>query len=208
MIFDHFTRILTRPTTGQHPCSQRDEVVGIINADDQLEHGALLAVQAAFAQDPELDFVCSDVVLMDEGGQVCGLRPLDRKALHGGTDFFVRDWRFRTPFPHPALFVRRRVYDRLGGYDLRYRLSADHEFMARLVSQRCRGRALDAPLARFRLGGMSSSRSLQCFAEDAAIALEHGAHPWLVKFMVWYQSRAHRRLPAAGGPTPSAGSPR
>ena len=35
--------------------------------------------------------------------------------------------------PHPTFFVRRRVYERYGVFNLRYPISADYELMLRLM---------------------------------------------------------------------------
>jgi glycosyltransferase involved in cell wall biosynthesis len=150
----------------------RGEVVGIINADDRLAPGCLARVCEMFG-DPRVDYVYSDVVLIDDLGGAVGLMralPVNDYPKVWPMGF---DWRFYTPFPHPSLFVRRRVYEKLGAYDLKYKFAADHDFMARLISAGCVGVKAESPLATFRLGGASSS-NLSIFDENQAVAIKYG----------------------------------
>lgn len=155
------------------------EIVGIINADDCLCPGALARVVQAFA-DPAVDYVFSDVDVMNDEGESIALFPARRDWLDGTTAWHGRDWRFIVAISHPGLFVRRRVYEQLGAFDLRYRLAADHEFIARLISRGMVGRYLPEPLARFRVGGVSAG-DFRLFREDELIARQYGVPGWLAR---------------------------
>jgi glycosyltransferase len=48
--------------------------------------------------------------------------------------------------PHPTLYLRRSVYERLGGFDTRYRIAADYDLMLRVLS-RLAGPVGDEPAA-------------------------------------------------------------
>jgi hypothetical protein len=39
--------------------------------------------------------------------------------------------------PHPTLYLRRSVYERLGGFDTRYRIAADYDLMLRVLRWLC-----------------------------------------------------------------------
>lgn len=128
------------------------EVVGLINSDDFLAGDDILAtVVATFAADPTLEAVYGDL---------CYVSPADTQRV-------VRYWR-SSPFrpglfaqgwapPHPTLYVRRSVYDRLGGFDLTYPLAADLELMARFLEVH-RVRAVHVPkvFVRMRTGGATN----------------------------------------------------
>ena len=62
--------------------------------------------------------------------------------------------------PHPTVYVRRRWYERIGGFDTSYRIAADYDFILRLFSQPG-FKAVYVPevLVKIRLGG-ASNRSL------------------------------------------------
>lgn len=167
------------------------DVIGIINADDRLNTGALKSIVNAF-QDPSIDYVFSAVDLIDERGQHVGImEPLPILASPPVLPF-GKDWRFYTPFPHPSLFVRKRLYEQLGRYETQYRRSADHDFMAKLIHHKKIGLRLDSRLATFRLGG-ASSQDTSIFEEDAKIAITYGM-PWLLAVANKYKCILGRRV--------------
>ncbi|MFT4101489.1 MAG: glycosyltransferase family 2 protein [Burkholderiaceae bacterium] len=172
------------------------QIVGIINADDMLEPGALHRVADAFAR-TGADYVCSDLAIIDEDGRPVRVQRAETRWIDGQRHWLGRDWRMNIGLPHPTLFVRRSVYERLGTYDLSFPLAADHDFVARLISSGQRGTHVDQPLARFRLGGLSSSRLLECFREDERIARKHGLHPWLARLIRLRKSQYARRAMAS-----------
>jgi glycosyltransferase involved in cell wall biosynthesis len=57
---------------------------------------------------------------------------------------------------HPACFVRKRIYDRIGLYDEAFKISSDYEFLLRCLRNNVRFHYLDKDFTVFRPGGMSS----------------------------------------------------
>ncbi len=93
--------------------------VGIINADDWLAPDALDVVAATVREAPDAGIVVGGLVRVTEDGEM-GTRvppPARFSCLQ--------------PNNHPATFVRRDVYERLGAFDLVYPISADLEFILR-----------------------------------------------------------------------------
>lgn len=157
----------------------KGDVVGIINADDKLTDGALEMVAKIFS-DATVDYVFSDAVLLNEAGDTIGTgHPLEFEKTPPIWPLGF-DWRFYTPYNHPTLFVRRTVYERYGSFDTSFRLAADHELMARFIANGLKGVKAPAPLAEFRLGGLSSG-SASIFKEDEAIAVRYGMPRWLAR---------------------------
>jgi hypothetical protein len=59
---------------------------------------------------------------------------------------------------HPSVYVRREVFDRVGGYKLGYDISADFEWMVRLLCKaHVKARYLSRPIVTMRLGGKSTA---------------------------------------------------
>jgi hypothetical protein len=62
--------------------------------------------------------------------------------------------------PHPALFIRRRVWEQYGTYDTRYRIAGDYDAVLRWFGQgQMRAAYIPAVLVKMRTGG-ESNRSL------------------------------------------------
>ena len=147
----------------------KGEVVALLNADDWYEPDALAAVLDAFT--PEVDAVSSPVAMHAENA--------------------VGDWLFvpqslsklpwKMPVPHPGTFFRKSVYDRVGLYDTRYRISADYDFMWRCRKAGLRWQYLtERPLVHMRLGGLANSSRALARRETYRIARSHSA---------WYDLR-------------------
>lgn len=63
--------------------------------------------------------------------------------------------------PHPALFIRRRVVEAHGAYDLQYRIAADYDAILRWFGGgSIRATYIPEVLVKMRLGG-ESNRSLE-----------------------------------------------
>jgi glycosyltransferase len=69
--------------------------------------------------------------------------------------------------PHPTFYVRRSVYERLGGFDTRYRIAADYDTILRfLFFGKIRMVYIPEVLVRMRAGGISN-RSLKTIASKS-----------------------------------------
>jgi len=104
------------------------EVVGILNSDDFYVNEFVLAeVASAFSSDQSIDVVLGDVVFVKA-------ESLTRAVRRYGTVGF-KVWMFRFGFmpPHPAVFVRKSAYDRVGYYKTDYKIAADFDFLLRLL---------------------------------------------------------------------------
>lgn len=129
------------------------DVVGILHADDVYESAAVLSTVArAFAAAPEADIVFGDLVFVKPGD----LRRVVRR--YGSKSF--RPWKLRFGWmpPHPASFIRRSAYARIGPYATDLRISADYEmFVKAFLVHRLAYRRVDRVLVRMRTGGLSTS---------------------------------------------------
>lgn len=132
----------------------RGDVIGFLHADDVFADDQVLARVAAAFADPTVEAVYGDLQYVSRDHPA-------RIIRHWATAPFTparlkRGW---MP-PHPTLYVRRSVYDRLGVFDTRYRIAADYDFMLRLFTQLdLRAVHLPAVLVKMRVGGVSN-RSL------------------------------------------------
>ena len=110
----------------------RGEFLVILNADDAFRPQTLSQVAQAFAQHSDWDALFGDVIYVDEHHNEIYRRSeacYDYRVLLYGLDYIC----------HQALFVRRSVYARLGGYRQKeFRNSADYEFKLRLGREKCR----------------------------------------------------------------------
>jgi len=99
------------------------DVVGILNSDDFYEGPRVISsVVEAFQSRPDSDVVFGDVVFVNAPD----LQKITR--FYRGNRFAPWKLRFGWMPPHPASFIRRTAYQRVGSYSLKYKISADYEF--------------------------------------------------------------------------------
>lgn len=130
------------------------DVVGVLHSDDFLAHPQVLERVAARFAETGADAVYGDLdyVAADDPARVIRhwrSGAYDRAKLRRG-------W---MP-PHPALFLRRRVIERWGGYDTSYRIAADYDTILRYFGKGGISAVwLPEVLVKMRVGG-ESNRSL------------------------------------------------
>lgn len=129
------------------------EVIGILNSDDFFVHDHVFdEVGELFSKDPELDVVLGDVDFVTDENL--------NKPVRVYTAAGFKPWMFRFGFmpPHPAVFVRKSAYDRVGAYKLGYKIAADFDFLTRLLLlDGAKYKVSGRTWVRMRTGGASTS---------------------------------------------------
>lgn len=129
------------------------EIVGILNSDDFFIHDKVLEeVASCFIEDPSLDVVFGGVDFVDDDN-------LDSPVRRYRASNF-KPWMFYFGLmpPHPAAFVRKTAYDRVGLYKLGYKIAADFDFLTRLtLLDRAKYRVVNNCWVRMRTGGASTA---------------------------------------------------
>lgn len=129
------------------------DIVGILNSDDFYESESILSyVVGAFDKKPEVDIVFGDVVFVE---------PSDLKKVtrfYRANRFSVWRLRFGWMPPHPATFIRKSAYEKVGAYSLKYKIAADYEmFVRQLYVHGLKYLYINKVLVRMRSGGVSTS---------------------------------------------------
>lgn len=141
------------------------DVVGLLNGDDWYDPGVLSAVCEAFQADVEAGAVSMPVQMHHEDPRKEWLFiPQAPSAL---------PWKMTVP--HPGTFFRKSVYDQVGLYDTRYRISADYDFVWRCVKAGVRWHFLEEPRVNMQLGGLADASRSQARRETYRIARNHGS---------------------------------
>lgn len=148
------------------------DIVGLLHGDDLYPDANVLSrVVEAFA-DPDIDIVYGDLNYVGSERTEQVVRYWQAGAFRPSA--LRRGW---IP-PHPAVFVRRAVYERFGHFDLSYGISSDYDFMLRIFTAiPDRIAYLPEVLVHMRVGG-TSNRSLRQVLrgslQDLRIMRSHG----------------------------------
>lgn len=127
------------------------EVLGFLNADDFYAQPQTLEHVAGIFRDPTIDVCFGDLQYVDRHNPQLVRRHWEAGVFVPGR--FASGW---AP-PHPTFFVRRSVFNEVGGFDTTYRLAADNDLMMRILE--CRGHIsyyLPEVMIKMRNGGQTN----------------------------------------------------
>lgn len=147
----------------------KGEIVGIVNSDDWLEPNALERVEKAFVSvDCNRNAIYCGGILFH--GQNSKIRKLDVNL-----DVFKCESRLFVVagVRHPATFVPKEVYKKVGCFDDRIKIAADSDFLLRCLFGGCDVVKIDGYLSNMSDGGISNRQDLYRLAKnDRRIILE------------------------------------
>ena len=136
------------------------ELIGIINSDDYYELDALESILGSFFDDKY-------VVLY-------GLQRTLRNGREINVVLYHHSNIDNQMITHPTCFISKQVYEDYGLYSIKYKSSADYEFMLRLIHDTdVVFRPVYKIITNFELGGMSSSET--GYRETLALLKRYGS---------------------------------
>ena len=103
------------------------EIVGYINADDEIAPGALGRVADALARHPAAQWVCGRLEYIDGEDRVLGAWTPVRMSLRAYAGI---GW---SCVPQQTVWVRHSFYERVGPYDTVFKNCADYDWYARAM---------------------------------------------------------------------------
>ncbi|MBC7490236.1 MAG: glycosyltransferase [Glaciimonas sp.] len=128
------------------------DVVAFLNSDDFYKDANTLSRVAFVMQSERLDALYGDVEFFRAGQQDAVVRRYNSGRFTPGR----LGWGWMPA--HPALFVRRGLFERYGTFCTDYRIAGDFEFIARVFKHaELRHRHLPESLVCMQMGGISTS---------------------------------------------------
>lgn len=158
---DRISQLVSEPDEGIYDALNKGirlatgDVVGFLHADDVLADSGVLSRIAGGFRNDDIGGVYGDLqyVRNDDSGAVL------RHWQAGNYSPARLRWGWMPP--HPALYVRREWYERLGAFDTGYRIAADYLCMLKFFSdQEFQAAYIPDVFVRMRVGG-ASNRSLK-----------------------------------------------
>jgi len=127
------------------------EIVGTLNADDVYADDTVLSQVADVFADPAVDACYADLVYVEQHDPTKIIRYWKSRSYQDG--LFERGW-----MPaHPTFFVRRKVYEQLGGFDLNYPRQADFDLTMRFLAvHKIKSVYVPRIWVKMRVGGVSN----------------------------------------------------
>ena len=128
------------------------EVIGFLNADDVYVNSHVLSRVAEAFRHTSTDACYADLVYVSPGDPKRAVRYWKSRPYEDG--LFEKGW-----MPaHPTFFVRRTIYQQLGGFDLAFKRQADFELTMRFLAvHKIRSVYIPEIWIRMRAGGLSNN---------------------------------------------------
>jgi len=156
----NITKFVSEPDNGMYDALNKGirmasgEVIGFLHADDFYADNTVIEIVAANMASHGVDSCYGDLLYVHKDDTDRIIRYW--KACPYREGLFQKGW---MP-PHPTFFVRRKVYDEHGVFDISFTIAADYELMLRFLEKnRISTVYIPHVLVKMRMGG-ASNRSL------------------------------------------------
>ena len=156
--FPHIAKIISEKDKGIYDAMNKGiatatgEVIGILNSDDVYAHHGVISKIAQTFEDPAAQCSYADLQFVQRDDLYKVIRTWNAGEYHKKS--FYYGW---MP-PHPTFFVRRKVYDKAGLFNLEMGSAADYELMLRiLLKHEIPAVYIKQVITKMRVGGVSTA---------------------------------------------------
>lgn len=185
--------IETSPDTGMYDALNRGfarangEIYGWLNADEQYLPGALAKVEKVFQENPSIDFVYGDYIMVRPDGTPLAARreiPARLWYLRNGVNYILSC----------TTFFRRRAWERWGPLDTSLQRLADKDFYLRMLEGGATCAHIKAYLALYASTFQNLSLSPKALTEQEEVRNRHSTRAGLWLRMLARACRSSEKL--------------
>lgn len=146
----------------------KGDIIGIVNSDDWLEIDSLEILNNVLQKDPEnkKKILTGEMLFHYEDGTTQHYHTSYEKY-----EFFSK--RYRMGLNHPATFVPKSVYNKIGLYDESFKLYADANFIINCYNANIGVIFINKILSNMSDGGASNSRSMNMIKDSLLMIKKH-----------------------------------
>ena len=129
----------------------RGDIIGILHSDDLFGDRFVIQNVVEEFKKNKLDFIYGDLEYISQYPP----HKVIRKWTAG--EYKKKNLRFGWMPPHPTIFLKSDIYSKIGGYDKKYKISADYKFILQLfLRDDLLWGYIPRVLVKMRLGGISN----------------------------------------------------
>lgn len=126
------------------------EIVAFLNSDDWYPENILSEIARQFMTD-EMQILCGEMYI-HRNGQMTRWHINEKKMK--------QQLRIRMGFSHPAMFVRRLLFEEYGKFNTHYQIAADYDWLLRVYDHHVSIAVTNKVLCNFSYGGISTKNEL------------------------------------------------
>ena len=164
------------------------DITHLLNSGDIYGGDDILkTVQAFFQSHPSVQWISGNIQLIRGGEQVVVGKAFEKSKLYRGM----------RSISHPTWFVKREVYQRVGGYSSDYKIAMDYDMMCRLADEPYL--YLPKTIAIFDDTGISSLQYLRSLEESKKVYTSHFGTSLKLVLWQWRLIILHHLLQSSFG---------
>lgn len=130
----------------------KGKMIGLLNSDDYYFENTLSIVNDAYLATDKKTVISGELIFKSEKGE---------QLLRTSEDRFLQKTRqYKNGVRHPATFVPKVIYDRVGLFNLDYKIASDAELMFRIHKANFDFKFINEPLIIMSDGGASNSKGI------------------------------------------------
>ena len=138
------------------------ENIFILNSDDWYLNNSIELVSTFFTNNTDVDIFCGNALNYYANG---------KKTISKNKS--LKFFPFLMPVNHPACFIRKNVYERLGFFNDKYRVSGDYDFLFRCMKSKIIFGFTENILVNRLMGGFADSNKNLARIETLKIGLNN-----------------------------------
>lgn len=151
------------------------DIIGILHSDDFLASKHVISNIAKILSCDSIDLIYGDLDYVDKKSFAKHVRRW-KSSAYNRMSFFM-GW---MP-PHPTMYIKKSVYERVGTFSENYKISGDYEFILRSIfKNNMNAHYLSETLVKMRIGGASNRnfhQILKKMIEDHSIIMDYRLIP-------------------------------
>lgn len=129
------------------------DVIGFLHSDDFYANNRVIEKVVEVFKNTSADSLYGSLVYVKKDN------PKEIIRFWKGEKASLKKIKYGWMPPHPTFFVKKEIYDRYGGLDTDFKISADYELILRLLYQhRVSTYFMPEVMVRMRMGGLSNRR--------------------------------------------------
>jgi hypothetical protein len=154
------------------------EIIGIINSDDWYEQDIIGKMVSEFKKNPSLDFAFGNIRFWS-GERYMDIYP----------DLSSKTSKYQRKIAHPTMFIRKKAYEQVGGYNTKYSIAADTDLILKLNIGDYGCLYLNEIVTNMTLGGISGKKRTRSIIEDFIIHWNVYNNPYDKLFLLFLYSK-------------------
>jgi glycosyltransferase len=127
-------------------------IIGILHSDDFYKNNEVLKIIGKTFRNTNADLIYGDLVYVTKN------KPFKRIRYWKAGEYFEKNLQKGWMPPHPTVFIKKNVFQKIGKYKTNYKISSDYDFLIRVLGKK-NIKIIYIPkiLVNMRIGGKSNN---------------------------------------------------